>query len=85
MSKLIADDVANKVTNEAEIRVRLLSQIGKPVSEPLNASVQIVLPNAENEPHFNAWKSDAEAIAEEWLDNVDKVSDMIIDGKVRTF
>ena len=56
MSKLIADDVAAKVTNEAEIRVRLLSQIGKPVSEPLNASVQIVL-----------------------------VSDMIIEGKVRTF
>jgi S-adenosylmethionine synthetase len=85
MSKLIADDVASKVTNEAEIRVRLLSQIGKPVSEPLNASVQIVLPDVEKEPHFNAWKSDAEAIAEEWLDNVDKVSDMIIDGKVRTF
>ena len=85
MSKLIADDVAKKVTNEAEIRVRLLSQIGKPVSQPLNASVQIVLPNADKEAHFQTWKSEAEAIAEEWLDNVDKVSDMIIDGKVRTF
>ncbi len=85
MSKLIADDVAKKVTNEAEIRVRLLSQIGKPVSEPLNASVQIVLPNAEEDPHLKAWKSEAEAITADWLDNVDKVSDMIIEGKVRTF
>ena len=85
MSKLIADDIAEKVTNEAEIRVRLLSQIGKPVSEPLNASVQIVLPHAEEDSHLKTWKSEAEAITADWLDNVDKVSDMIIDGKVRTF
>ena len=85
MSKLIAEDVAKKVTSDAEIRVRLLSQIGKPVSQPLNASVQIVLPDAENDPHLPAWKSEAESIANEWLDNVDKVSDMIIEGKVRTF
>lgn len=85
MSKLIAEDVAKKVTNEAEIRVRLLSQIGKPVSEPLNASIQIVLPDAENDPKLPTWKSEAESIAAEWLDNVDKVSDMIIEGKVRTF
>lgn len=85
MSKLIAEDVAKKVTNEAEIRVRLLSQIGKPVSQPLNASIQIVLPDAENDPHLATWKSEAESIAYDWLDNVDKVSDMIIEGKVRTF
>ncbi|MDO5853866.1 MAG: methionine adenosyltransferase, partial [Thermoplasmata archaeon] len=85
MSKLIAEDVAKKVTNEAEIRVRLLSQIGKPVSEPLNASVQIVLPDAETNPKLKKWTSDAESITADWLDNVDKVSDMIINGKVRTF
>lgn len=85
MSKLIADDVVAKVTNEAEVRVRLLSQIGKPVSEPLNASVQIVLPDARFNPSFSKWKSEAEAIAADWLDNVDKVSDMIIEGKVHTF
>ncbi|MBO4763593.1 MAG: methionine adenosyltransferase, partial [Candidatus Methanomethylophilaceae archaeon] len=85
MSKIIAEEVAQKVTNEAEIRVRLLSQIGKPVSQPLNASIQIVLPDAEKDPHLAGWRSDAESIAEYWLDNVDKVSDMIIDGKVRTF
>ncbi len=85
MSKLIAEDVAEKVTDEAEIRVRLLSQIGKPVSEPLNASVQIVLPDAEANPKLAQWRSEAEAITADWLDNVDKVSDMITEGKVRTF
>lgn len=85
MSKLIAEDVARKVTDEAEVRVRLLSQIGKSVSEPLNASVQIVLPDAEANPKLAQWKSEAESITADWLDNVDKVSDMITEGKVRTF
>ncbi len=85
MSKLIAEDVAKKVTDEAEIRVRILSQIGKPVSQPLNCSVQIVLPDAEKHKKFKTWQSEAESIAFEWLDNVDKVSNMIIEGKVKTF
>ncbi|MBQ2050483.1 MAG: methionine adenosyltransferase [Spirochaetales bacterium] len=85
MSKLIAEDVAKKVTDEAEIRVRILSQIGKPVSQPLNCSVQIVLPEAEKNPNFKKWAKEADAIAYDWLDNVDKVSNMIINGKVKTF
>jgi len=82
MSLLIADDVAKKVSPEVEVRVRLLSQIGKPVSHPLNANVQLV---TNDQTHLPKWKKDAEAIVEDWLNNVDKVSEMIIDGKVRTF
>lgn len=85
ISKLIADDIARSVTDEAEIRVRILSQIGKPVSDPLNASVQIILPNVESNPNLSKWRSEAAGITEEWLNNIDKVSDMIIGGKVRTF
>ncbi|MCL2786016.1 MAG: methionine adenosyltransferase [Methanomassiliicoccaceae archaeon] len=82
MSILIAEDVAKKVSPDVEVRVRLLSQIGKPVSQPLNANVQLVTKDQTNLPK---WKKEAESIAEEWLDNVDKVSEMIINGKVRTF
>jgi Archaeal S-adenosylmethionine synthetase len=57
MSKLIADDIAKKVTDEAEIRVRLLSQIGKPVSEPLNASVEIVSKGINEDVRLSKWKS----------------------------
>jgi len=85
MSKLIAEDVAKKVTNEAEIRVRLLSQIGKFVSEPLNASIDIVCENATGDSNLGKWKSEAESIAEDWLDNVDRITQMIVDGKVKTF
>ena len=82
MSKLIAEDVAKKVSPDVEVRVRLLSQIGKPVTHPLNANVQLV---SEDLKQLPKWKKEAEAIVEGWLDNVDKITDMIIDGKVRTF
>lgn len=85
MSKLMADDIAKKVTDEAEIRVRILSQIGKPVSQPLNCSVDIVAVDADKNPNLSKWKSDAESIATEWLDNVDKVTELIVSGKARTF
>ena len=83
MSKLIAEDVAKKVSPEVEVRVRILSQIGKPVSEPLNCNVQLV--SATEDKKLGQWKQEAESIAYEWLDNVDKVTDLIIIGKVRTF
>jgi S-adenosylmethionine synthetase len=85
MSKLIADDVAKSIGGDAEVRVRLLSQIGKPVSEPLNASVDIVTLKADSDPKLPKWKSEAEAITTDWLDNIDKVTELIISGKVRTF
>ncbi len=83
MSKLIAEDVAQKVSPEVEVRVRILSQIGKPVSEPLNCNVQLV--SATEDKKLAQWKQEAESIAYDWLDNVDKVTDLIINGKVRTF
>ena len=82
MSKLIAEDVAKKVSPEVEIRVRILSQIGKPVCNPLNCSVQLVTGNTKN---IEKWKLEAQEIANDWLDNVDKVTDLITSGKVRTF
>jgi len=85
MSKLIADQVAKEIGGNAEIRVRLLSQIGKPVSDPLTASVDIVTQKASSDKRFPQWKSDAEAIAEDWLNNIDKVTELITSGKVRTF
>jgi S-adenosylmethionine synthetase len=85
LSKLMADDIAKNVGGDAEIRVRLLSQIGKPISEPLNASVDIVSVGADSDSKLQKWKYEAEAITEGWLDNIDKVTELIIEGKVRTF
>ncbi len=84
MSRLIAQDIADKISADVEVKVRILSQIGKPVSEPLNCSVQLVS-MTERESALKRWKSEAESIAYDWLDNVDKITRLIIDGKVRTF
>ena len=84
MSKLIADDIAKKVSRDVEVKVRILSQIGKPVSQPLNCSVQLVSLE-EKAAKLNKWKAEAESIAYGWLDNVDKVTELILNGKVRTF
>ena len=53
------------------------------MSEPLNCNVQLVS-NGECKK-FAKWQQEAESIATDWLDNVDKVTDLIINGKVRTF
>jgi S-adenosylmethionine synthetase len=85
MSKLVAEEISKEIGPEAEIRVRLLSQIGKPISQPLNASIQVLAPGADDPKEISRWKSDAEGIMEDWLDNIDKVTELITTGKVRTF
>ncbi|MFA6802304.1 MAG: methionine adenosyltransferase [Candidatus Methanomethylophilaceae archaeon] len=85
MSKLVAEEISKEIGPEAEIRVRLLSQIGKPISQPLNASIQVLAPGADDPKEISRWKSDAEGIMEDWLDNIDNVTELITTGKVRTF
>lgn len=82
LSRIIAEDIAKELPDEAEVRVRLLSQIGKPISQPLNASIQLV---SLDDKAVSRYSKDAEAIAYQWLDSIDKVSEMIIEGKVTTF
>ncbi|NLN71950.1 MAG: methionine adenosyltransferase [Thermoplasmatales archaeon] len=83
MSILMAEEIAKKVSSDVEVRVRILSQIGKPVSEPLNCSVQLV--TNVKEPKMKSWESEANGIANEWLSNVDRITDLITSGKISTF
>lgn len=85
LSNIIARDVAEKIKADAEIHVRLLSQIGHTISEPLNANIDIILPDATSNKMLSKWQDEAEQIAADWLDNIDKVSEKIINGQIRTF
>ena len=85
LSNIIARDVAKKVKADAEIHVRLLSQIGHTISDPLNANIDIIAADAADSPKLNKWKDEAYSIASDWLDNIDQVSEKIISGKIRTF
>ena len=84
LSTMIAKDVAKKVKADAEIHVRLLSQIGHTISDPLNANIDIINENAADSPKLNKWKDEVYEIAADWLDNIDKVSELIINGKIET-
>ncbi len=85
LSNIIARDVAKKVKADAEVHVRLLSQIGHTISDPLNANIDIIATDAADNPKLGKWKDEAYSIAYEWLDNIDQVSEKIISGKIRTF
>lgn len=63
LSTMIAKDVAKKVKADAEIHVRLLSQIGHTISDPLNANIDIINENAADSPKLNKWKDEAYEIA----------------------
>lgn len=82
MSNLIADGCYKEVEGAKEVYVKMISQIGKPVSEPRVCSVQVI-----PEKGYDVSKLEAKAreVAEEWLDNVPKVTDMVIKGELETF
>ncbi len=65
-----------------EVYVRILSQIGKPINEPKALSVQIIPKSGYD---ISKLERPARDIAEEMLANVGKITDMVIEGKVRTF
>jgi len=82
LSTQMAEDISKSTTPDAEVLVRILSQIGSPVSEPLSCSIQIV---TENPRDVKKWKAEAHEIAAGYLANIDKVTENIISGKTRTF
>ncbi len=85
---LLSHQVAHKIHSVsggdvAEVNVRILSQIGKPVSEPLNATVDLIMNNGSS---FSRWNREAESILAEYLDNVDKyVTQRVIKNELSVF
>ncbi|HHQ45179.1 MAG TPA: methionine adenosyltransferase [Candidatus Altiarchaeales archaeon] len=75
LSKEIARDIAREGAEQAY--VRLMSQIGKPIDQPLCADVQIV-GDAKMEKK-------AKEIADYWLENVTEITNMCVEGKAETF
>ncbi len=82
MSNLIAQGCYKEVEGVKEVYVKMISQIGKPVSEPRVCSIQVI-----PEKGYDVSKLEAKAneVAEYWLENVPKVTDMVIKGELETF
>jgi len=84
---IVAKDIAGEIYQEEkdgvhEVLVRLVSQIGKPITQPQVASIQLVVD--EDEEH-DIRKNNAEAIAEDHLDNIFDLKERILNDEITVF
>lgn len=84
---LIATDIAREVVKAnpdtvADVYVRILSQIGKPIDEPQIATVSIVMKDPKK---FASVEKEARNIAEEKLKNIATMTEKIYRGEYTVF
>jgi S-adenosylmethionine synthetase len=82
LANMIAARCAEEVEGIREIYVKILSQIGKPISEPKALSIQ-VLPREGYD--LERMERPIREIAEENLANINDITNLVIEGKIRTF
>ena len=82
LSTQIARECVTKVDGIEEMYVRLLSQIGKPIDQPLVASVQVLPQCGVKLKDINA---DIQEIVDDQLANVTSITEKVIEGKLKTF
>lgn len=82
LSTQMANDIVKHVPEVQDVHIRLLSQIGKPIDQPLVASAQIIPKEGTS---FAKVKAEAEVVTDDWLSNVTKITEMVIKGELSTF
>ncbi|MFI5414017.1 MAG: methionine adenosyltransferase [Candidatus Lutacidiplasmatales archaeon] len=83
LGNLIASDIVKEAGGDVrEVHVRILSQIGKPVDQPQVASLQILPADGVKLPQV---KSNAEAVAQKWFDDIDSIPRRLLTGKLSVF
>jgi S-adenosylmethionine synthetase len=82
LSTQMARDIVRQVPEVQDVYIRLLSQIGKPIDQPLVASAQIIPKEGIS---FAKVKSEAEVVIDDWLSNVTKITEIVIRGELNTF
>jgi S-adenosylmethionine synthetase len=82
LSTEIADSVVAEVPEIRDLRIRLLSQIGRPIDEPHVADAHVV---TEDGVAIDDIEDDVEAIIDEELRDVTGFTERIVDGELSTF
>ncbi len=82
LAGICAKEIADNVSGAREVQVRILSQIGKPISEPLVASINILPEEAAN---WNTIEYEAEQIVQEKLANITKLTELFLHKKVNVW
>ena len=82
LSNKMAEDITKEIDGIKQVHIMLLSQIGKPIDHPKAASAQIIV----NEGHsMESVNRDVEGIMNNWLEDISKITEMMVEGKIRTF
>ncbi len=81
LATIIADRIYREVSGVREVYVELLSQIGRPIDDPLMASVKII----PEERLTNDMVNEAYGITDEELSRVTKITEKIIRGEITIF
>ena len=82
LSNKMANDIAKDVEGVKQVHIMLLSQIGQPIDHPKAASAQIILEDGYKMESVN---KDVEGVMDSWLQDIGKITEMMVEGKVRTF
>ncbi|ELY99116.1 S-adenosylmethionine synthetase [Natrialba chahannaoensis JCM 10990] len=82
LSTQIAEEVVAEVEGIRDLRVRLLSQIGRPIDEPHVADVHVVTTDSVELADV---QDEIEAIVDDELANVTDITRKVIDGELTTF
>jgi len=81
LARMIAERIYREVKGVKEVYVSLLSQIGRPINDPLVADVKLV----PNEGISLDARNEAARIAEEELERVTEVTKLILEDQVMLF
>ncbi|MFC4544717.1 methionine adenosyltransferase [Halosolutus amylolyticus] len=82
LSTQIAEEVVAEVDGIRDLRVRLLSQIGRPIDQPHVADVHVV---TDDGVALSDVESEIEAIVDRELADVTGITRRVIDGELTTF
>ena len=82
LTKLIADRVYGEIRGVREAYVKVVSQIGKPINQPLVTSVQVVL---ERSFELEGVKPRVQSIVEDEVANVVEITERVLQGEVTLF
>ncbi len=84
---ILSYELAHRMVDEArgdikEAHLRMVSQIGKPISEPQAASIQVILADGVK---LGSVKGKVEGVVTNGLEHIGNLTERIVKGKVRIF
>ena len=82
LSNKMAANIAKEVEGVKQVHIMLLSQIGKPIDQPKAASAQLILEDGYKTETVNR---EVESVMDSWLQDVGKITEMLVQGKIGTF